>query len=144
MDELYKSAFQLHLPGCPISVTIIHNGTDLCFNHSDREILSAIELCFVMDDIHCEFKENMLGKAVNVYMHELPVVPPFSPLKENFIKYFFGRLDLIEASFDRKQIDYTDLKKERQSLIITDYASGKDLRKKYEDRRTCFREAKTS
>ena len=136
MDEIYKSAFQLHLTGCPISVTIIHNGTDLCFNHSDREVLMAIKLCFEMDEIHCEFKENMLGKAVNVCMHELPEVPPFSPLKEYFIKNFFERLDLIEASFDRKWIEYTDLKEERQSLVITDYASGKDLRKKYDDRRT--------
>ena len=139
MDELYKSAFQLHLPGCPISVSIIHNGNDLCFNHSEREVLMAIELCFVIDEIQCAFKENMLGKAVNVNMHEIPEVPPFSSLKEYFIKLFFERLDLIEASFDRKGIDYSDLKEERQSLIITDYASGKDLRKKYENRRNCFR-----
>ena len=113
------------------SVSSTHRDTNICFNCPDREILLALQKCFVFE---ATFRESMLGKALTVPIaHVLP-----SPQLEGFMGHYreewHQRLSILEESSSAKA-GLGELRKERLQLLenpVDEYAVYKRLRDRYE------------
>ena len=141
IPNLYKLEFERTLRGANIYCDLIHFNKDLCFIHSQREVLHAIELCFKDKNISTTFKENDWSKALLVAIDSVPTVPPFENLIKHFLKCFLERLTIIEDWFNKHSISYADLLAKKQELLRQKkilYFHTHSLRALYETKRNNY------
>jgi len=114
---------------CTVSST--HRDTNLCFNCSEREILLALQKCFLFETT---FKENMLGKALLIPIDHAPWNPPLEGFMGYYRNEWHERLSMLEENSSAKT-EFTELIRRRLQLLaspVDDYFTYKSLRECYE------------
>tara|TARA_R110001599_G_scaffold246237_1_gene446327 strand:+ start:813 stop:1283 length:471 start_codon:yes stop_codon:yes gene_type:complete len=138
IPSLYKLEFERTLRGANIYCDLIQFNKVLCFIHSQREVLHALELCFKDKNIPTIFKENDWSKALLISIDNIPTIPPFKNLHKHFLKCFLERLTIIEDWFTKYSIAHTDLLAKKKELLnqkVLLYFHTHSLRALYETRR---------
>jgi hypothetical protein len=141
IPTLYKLEFERTLRGANIYCDAIQYNKVLCFIHSQREVLHALELCFKEESIPTTFKENEWCKALLISIDCIPTVPPFQHLNKHYLKCYLDRLILLENWFNTHSIGYTDLLEKKQELLkqsIILYYHTHSLRNLYEAKRNQY------
>tara|TARA_B100001059_G_C17839557_1_gene591102 strand:+ start:5944 stop:6414 length:471 start_codon:yes stop_codon:yes gene_type:complete len=141
IPNLYKLEFERTLRGANIYCDLIQFNKMLCFIHSQREVLHAIELCFKDKNVPTTFKENDWSKALLVSIDTIPTVPPFENLNKHFLKCYLDRLTIIEDWFNKHSISHTDLLAKKQELLNQNkilYFHTHSLRALYETARNNY------
>jgi len=112
-------------------VSSTHRDTNLCFNCPDREILLALQKCFLFETT---FKENMLGKALLIPIDHVPPTPPLEGFMGYYRDEWHERLSMLEEKSSAKT-EFAELIRRRLQLLaspVDDYFTYKSLRECYE------------
>lgn len=119
--ELTNTIYQKlkpHFPECGdgfgITMSIIHNDRDLCFNCFAREILYAIEECInmslfpIFQSKILVFQENLWGKALNVSISKIENhldLISFKKFNFYFFRFYKERILLLESHYLKQNKD---------------------------------------
>ena len=123
--HLANSIFQklkLYFPTCGegfgVTIRIIHNDRDLCFNCFAREILYAIEECInvslfpIFQTKILVFQENLWGKALNVPISKIKNhlhLISFEKFDSYFFRFYKQRILLLESHYLKQNKDIHSL-----------------------------------
>lgn len=116
--DIYKkelNKFQLK----DVIVKVTHNDIYINFNSTNSETLYAIQKCFTEHNggsFNSCYKECLLGKELSISKSNIPKIPPFKNIIYYYIKYYRDGIKLIEDNFNRKGINYEDLKIEKVNI----------------------------
>ena len=111
-----------------IIIRSIHRDRDICFNSEFREILYALESYFIQrnkDKTYLEYpkySENIIGKALSINIHSIPLDPDFTEIFKLFKTHFITRILLLEENFNKRNIKYDLLLKYRRNNLKSYYA----------------------
>jgi len=129
--DTYRIALSRIIGTEGFSVSSTHRDSNICFNCPDREILLALQKCFLFETT---FKENMLGKALLIPIDHVPPHPPLEGFMGYYRDEWHQRLSMLEEKSSAR-IQFADLIRERLQLLaspIDDYFTYKSLRECYE------------
>lgn len=100
-----------------IVVSSTHKDKNLCFNTIYRELVYALEHCFIDKQIHSIYiNECIFGIAFIVPIEDTPLIPPFSNFIHYYKKGFHKRLEKFERKFEEMNISYESLQQKRMKL----------------------------
>lgn len=122
---LAKTIFQKlksHFPTCGegfgITMSIIHNDTDVCFNCFAREILYAIQECInvslfsIFQSKITVFQESLWGKALKVPISKIKNhldLISFEKFDSYFFRFYKQRILLLESHYLKQNKDIHSL-----------------------------------
>jgi len=133
-----------------IQVHFTNHNNSLCFNSSIIELLHTINNCFsdcnsnilmkqstelnnkYTDLIKITYTENYLGTALIISnLEKIPIIPPF----KNFVKYynihFLYKIKRYEECCIKNFINFDNLLKEKENIILNKYFDVKTNKKYY-------------
>ena len=103
--ERYQNAINAIIGRGRLTVSVIHNGQDLCMNSTERELLHAVQnVQRAQFGIEWQFRENMLGKCLTIPLSQ-HVSPLFTGFEEQYKALFQERIKMITDRYDVKPLD---------------------------------------
>ena len=129
--DMYCAALTQILGDGVFCVSSTHADRNLCFNCGEREVLLALQKCFLFETT---FKENMLGKALLIPTDHVPLHPPLDGFMEYYRDEWHERLKMLEMKSSAKA-EFAELRMDRLQLLESpsdNYIIYKSLRDRYE------------